>query len=213
MKALGGILLCWAVPLGMVAGLLLLNPALASVYSFTARDGTVNLSNIPEDSRYTVLITAPAVVQPAIATAGEASPPPLKIAQKVQYDKLVDKVARTYGLDSALLHAVISVESRYRSDAVSRRGALGLMQLMPRTARHYGVADPLDPLQNLHGGAKYLRYLLKTYNNDVSLALAAYNSGETAVAKYGNRIPPYRETKQYVPRVLGFYNKYRAEVL
>jgi soluble lytic murein transglycosylase-like protein len=249
MKTLGGILLCWAVPLAMVAGLLLLNPALASVYSYTASNGTVNLSNLPADSRYTVLVPTPAIVQPEIrpiaqpviatailpatlpaievailptpqpasATAAEpaakASPPPLRIAQKVRYDKLVEKVARTYGLDSALLHAVISVESRYRSDAVSRRGAVGLMQLMPRTAKHYGVADPLDPLQNLHGGAKYLRYLLKTYKNDVSLALAAYNSGETAVAKYGNQIPPYRETKQYVPRVLGFYNKYRAEVL
>ncbi|MDO8990579.1 MAG: lytic transglycosylase domain-containing protein [Sideroxyarcus sp.] len=246
MKALGGILLCWALPLAMVAGLLSLNPALASVYTYTMNNGTVNLSNVPVDNRYTVLVQTPAIVQPeirpitqpviaqpVIATAiqpttqaapqpaaamatepvAEATPPPLRIAQKVQYDKLVEKVARTYGLDSALLHAVISVESRYRSDAVSRRGAVGLMQLMPRTAKHYGVADPLDPLQNLHGGAKYLRYLLKTYNNDVSLALAAYNSGETAVAKYGNQIPPYRETKQYVPRVLGFYNKYRAEVL
>jgi len=122
-------------------------------------------------------------------------------------------VAKTYGLDSALLHAVISVESSYRSNAVSRKGAAGLMQLMPVLARHYGVANPLDPVQNLHGGAKHLRHLLKAYKNDVSLALAAYNSGETAVARHGKRIPPFRETTSYVPRVLGFYRKYRAEAL
>jgi soluble lytic murein transglycosylase-like protein len=75
------------------------------------------------------------------------------------------------------------------------------------------VADPLDPVQNLHGGARYLRHLLKRYDNDVSLALAAYNAGEAAVARHGRQIPPYRETSNYVPRVLGFYRKYRAESL
>jgi len=85
------------------------------------------------------------------------------------------------------------------------------MQLMPLITRHYGVSDPFDPVQNLHGGAKYLSHLMRAYDNDVSLALAAYNAGETAVAKYGNRIPPYRETVKYVPRVLGFYRKYQAK--
>ena len=124
---------------------------------------------------------------------------------------MVAEVARAYGLDSALLHAVISVESRYNPKAVSKRGASGLMQLMPVTAKHYGVADLLDPLQNLHGGAKYLRDMMNLFNSDVSLALAAYNAGETAVVRHGNHIPPFRETMNYVPRVLDFYREYRTD--
>ena len=93
---------------------------------------------------------------------------------------------------------------------MSKKGALGLMQLMPQTAKRYGVIDALDPLQNLDGGAHYLRDLLRMFNNDVSLALAAYNAGEQAVVKHGNRIPPYRETLHYVPQVLDFYQRYQA---
>lgn len=189
----------------LAAGLCLQQPARANIYGFTAGDGTVYLSNMQVDDRYQVVVRAP-----VDAVAAEVAP---LIAQKVQYDQIVAEVARIYGLDSALLHAVISVESSYRSNAVSGKGAVGLMQLMPVLARHYGVADPLDPVQNLHGGAKHLRHLLKRYNNDISLTLAAYNSGETAVAKHGRRIPPFRETTNYVPRVLGFYRKYRKGLL
>ena len=85
------------------------------------------------------------------------------------------------------------------------------MQLMPGTAKRYGVADPFDPVQNLNGGAKYLRDLLNMFSSDMSLALAAFNAGEGAVVKYGNRIPPYRETVRYVPRVLDYYRRYRAD--
>lgn len=209
MKPLRRIQIWSALTSALVTGLCLLHPALADIYAYTANDGTVNLSNVPADDRYTVVVRAPDVVPPRAAV--EALPP--TIAQKVHYDRIVNEVAKTYGLDSALLHAVISVESSYQSNAVSKKGAAGLMQLMPVLARHYGVADPLDPVQNLHGGAKHLRHLLKAYKNDVSLALAAYNSGETAVARHGKRIPPFRETTSYVPRVLGFYRKYRAEAL
>jgi soluble lytic murein transglycosylase-like protein len=209
MKPLRRVQLWSALTSVLVTGLCLLHPALADIYAYTANDGTVNLSNVPADDRYKIVVQAP-LVGPAPADTVEVLP---TIAQKAHYDRIVAEVAKTYGLDSALLHAVISVESRYRSDAVSRKGAAGLMQLMPVLARHYGVADPLDPVQNLHGGAKHLRHLLKAYKNDVSLALAAYNSGETAVARHGKRIPPFRETTSYVPRVLGFYRKYRAEAL
>ncbi len=184
-------------------------PVWADVYTYTANDGAVNLSNVRMDSRYSVLVSEPKEQLIAIPTT-DINKHPLNIANKILYDRIVDEVANTYGVESALLHAVISVESRYRPKAVSKKGAAGLMQLMPVIARRYGVADPLDPVQNLHGGAKYLRYLLKKYNNDRSLTLAAYNAGESAVAKYGNRIPPYRETTNYVPRVLGFYRKYQA---
>lgn len=209
MKPLRRIQLWSALTSVLVTGLCLLHPALADIYSYTASDGTVSLSNVPADDRYKIVVHAP-VIGPAPADTDVVPP---TIAQKAHYDRIVNEVAKTYGLDSALLHAVISVESSYRSNAVSRKGAAGLMQLMPVLARHYGVADPLDPVQNLHGGAKHLRHLLKAYKNDVSLALAAYNSGETAVARHGKRIPPFRETTSYVPRVLGFYRKYRAEAL
>jgi soluble lytic murein transglycosylase-like protein len=196
------------VPLSL-ASLLCLKPVWADVYAYTARDGGVNLSNVPMDSRYSVLVAEPK--EPAIAiAASDPGKQSLIITNKLLYDNMVTEVANTYGVESALLHAVISVESRYSPKAVSKKGAAGLMQLMPVIAKRYGVADPLDPVQNLHGGAKYLRDLLKKFNNDRSLALAAYNAGESAVAKYGNRIPPYRETTKYVPRVLGFYRKYRA---
>ncbi|HLY97340.1 MAG: lytic transglycosylase domain-containing protein [Sideroxydans sp.] len=186
-----------------------LQPVRADVYAYTANDGAVNLSNVPMDSRYAVLVAEPQE-QPAAPSATDPGRRSLIITNKVRYEKMVDEVASTYGVESALLHAVISVESRYSPKAVSRKGAAGLMQLMPMISKHYGVADPLDPVQNLHGGAKYLRDLLKKYNNDRSLALAAYNAGERAVAKYGNRIPPFRETTDYVPRVLGFYLKYQT---
>jgi hypothetical protein len=187
-----------------------LHPALANIYVYTAGDGSVNLSNVPADSRYALLVGAQNG-PPFAATAGDRGGLPPGIAGKAFYDVAVDEVARTYGVESALLHAVISVESRYSPRAVSKKGAAGLMQLMPVVTKHYGVADPLDPMQNLHGGAKYLRDLLKRYNNDTNLALAAYNAGQSAVTKYGNRIPPYRETMNYVPRVLGFYRRYQAD--
>jgi soluble lytic murein transglycosylase-like protein len=121
----------------------------------------------------------------------------------------VQEAARTYELEPALLHAVISVESGYNPKAKSRKGASGLMQLMPDTARRYGVADIFDPAQNVRAGARYLRDLLRMFNNDMKLALAAYNAGENAVIRHG-RIPPYQETVAYVPKVLAFYKKLGA---
>lgn len=198
-----------SVPLFFVFCLCLLRLVWANVYIYIAEDGAVNLSNMPVDGHYKVLVKEPDEVTAVPDGAGNLG----GMARKAQYDPLVREVARTYGLDSALLHAVISVESHYVPDAVSRKGAVGLMQLMPVTAKRYGVANALDPVQNLHGGAKCLRDLLKRFNNDVSLALAAYNAGENAVVKNGYRIPPYRETVAYVPKVLDYYRKYQTNLL
>jgi soluble lytic murein transglycosylase-like protein len=117
----------------------------------------------------------------------------------------VDKIARIYHLDPGLIDAVISVESAYDPGAVSNKGALGLMQLMPDTARRFDVSDPLDPVSNMHGGARYLRWLMDRFDNDLDLVLAAYNAGEGALAEHGNRIPPYEETRTYVARVRKLY--------
>lgn len=193
----------------LMLGCGLYRPGWADIYTYTADDGTVSLSNVPTDERYTVLIAAPE--QALAATPGfSVRKGKSNLARKAGFDQMVDEVSRTYGMESALLHAVISVESHYNPKAVSNKGAAGLMQLMPQTAKRYGVVDAFDPLQNLDGGAQYLRDLLRMFNNNVSLALAAYNAGEHAVMKHGNRIPPYRETLNYVPRVLDFYQRYRS---
>jgi len=128
----------------------------------------------------------------------------------LRYAEPVFAAARETNVDAALIHAVIHVESQYNPDARSPAGALGLMQLMPGTAKRYGVKNVFDPVQNIRGGAAYLRDLMVLYANDLKLVLAAYNAGEEAVARYGNRIPPYRETSAYVPRVLEQYRKLRA---
>jgi len=183
----------------------------ADIYAYTAENGAVTFSNVPTDSGFTVLIAAPAEAPVAVEPAATGEPVNRALALK-PYAPMVARIARDYGLDSALLHAVIAVESRYNPNAVSSAGAAGLMQLMPATAKHFGVADRFDPEQNMHGGARYLSYLLEKFDSDTSLALAAYNAGETAVFKYGRRIPPYRETTDYVKRVLEKYQTYRAEL-
>ncbi len=123
------------------------------------------------------------------------------------YDSHIEAAATESKVDAGLIRAVISVESGYNPHARSPKGAMGLMQLMPDTARKYGVTNVRDPGQNIHGGARYLKALMEMFGNDLKLVLAAYNAGEEAVIKYGRRIPPYAETAAYVPKVLSRYKK------
>jgi len=126
------------------------------------------------------------------------------------FDSLIEDSSRRYQLDPALVKAVVQAESNFNPSAVSAAGAQGLMQLMPGTAASLGVTDSLDPVQNVNGGARLLRDLLNRYDQNVSLALAAYNAGPGAVDKYGG-VPPYAETQRYVPRILNLYKTYRGE--
>ncbi len=121
----------------------------------------------------------------------------------------INRIARTIGVDPFLLHAVISAESAYRSHDISPAGAQGLMQLMPSTARRFGVKNPYHSGENIRGGATYLKWLLDTFNGNLRLALAAYNAGEGNVRKYGYKIPPFIETQTYVPKVMKYYRRYR----
>ncbi|WP_230390495.1 lytic transglycosylase domain-containing protein [Reinekea sp. G2M2-21] len=123
-------------------------------------------------------------------------------------DRHIKNAAYLYEIDSALIKAVIRQESAFKIDAKSRKGAMGLMQLMPDTAKQYKVSDILDPKQNIYAGTAHLRYLMRRYN-DLPLALAAYNAGEGAVRRY-NGIPPYPETQNYVRSVLNWYNEFRV---
>ncbi len=120
------------------------------------------------------------------------------------YDPVVRKVAKLHGIEPELIHAIIQAESNYESTAVSPKGARGLMQLMPATARAYGVSDYFDPEQNIEGGTKYLKDLIRLYEGKTSLVLAAYNAGQEAVKKYKG-IPPYPETRNYIKRIQAGY--------
>lgn len=125
-------------------------------------------------------------------------------ARLARYAPIVESNARKYNVPVELICGVILQESGGNARAVSHAGARGLMQLMPATARRFGVTDSFNPTQNIEGGTRYLRFLLDRFNGDLSLALAGYNSGEGNVEKYGNKIPPFAETRAYVPNVLGY---------
>jgi len=127
-------------------------------------------------------------------------------ANKSKFNDLIEQTALKHQVDAKLVHAVIQTESAYNSTAVSRAGAVGLMQLMPETARRFGVMDRNDPDQNVDGGTRYLKHLITLFDSNLELAIAAYNSGENAVMKYNNSIPPYSETQNYVKQVLALYN-------
>ena len=128
--------------------------------------------------------------------------------QRKIFEKTVRKIATTYQIPPNLLHAIIATESGYNADAVSKAGAVGLMQLMPATANRYGVKNRKDPIDSMKGGSQYLRHLLDLFDNDLILALAAYNAGENAVIKYGRTVPPYKETQNYIRKVLNYYDEY-----
>jgi soluble lytic murein transglycosylase len=125
-------------------------------------------------------------------------------------DRIINRVSRVFDIDSNLIRAIIKVESNFNTRAVSRAGAKGLMQLMPKTAYKMDVMDPFNPEENIFGGVKYFKYLLDRFDNNLEISLAAYNAGETAVLKYGG-IPKYRETRQYVKKVLKQYNHYKSK--
>ncbi len=126
------------------------------------------------------------------------------------YDRLIRQMGRVYGVDAALIKAVMHVESAFNPYATSRKGALGLMQLMPTTAQRYGAREAYDPVQNVRAAVKYLKDLIERYNNKTRLVLAAYNAGETAVEQYDG-VPPYQETRRYISKVLKYKRRYAAE--
>lgn len=177
----------------------------ADIYAFTDDAGVEHFSNMPADRRYALLMRTD-TDKPSVAAKARSA---RRGINGSLYAHEISHAASSLQLESALLHAVIAAESGYNSRAVSGKGAIGLMQLMPGTARRYGAVDPYDPAQNIRAGALYLRDLLALFDNDMRLALAAYNAGENNVIKYGNRIPPFRETTAYVPRVIAFYQEYR----
>ena len=133
-------------------------------------------------------------------------------AQSANVDELIETFSEKYNIDSDFIKAIIKQESGFNAKATSKKGAMGLMQLMPKTAESLGVVDAYNPSQNIEGGVKYLKSLLDKYDNNKEMALAAYNAGPGAVKKYGG-IPPYKETQNYVKAIMGTYNKVKESGL
>ena len=175
----------------------------ADIYSFVDSSGVTHFSNVPVDSRYRLLLATPPEERP--------EQPGKWLAKSADYDPLIERAARAAAVRPELVRAVIVVESAFNPRAVSKRGAQGLMQLKPSTARRYGVSNAFDPEQNITAGAHYLRDLLARFGNDLELTLAAYNAGEDAVERYGRSIPPFSETRHYVPAVMKVYRKLLAQ--
>ncbi len=171
-----------------------------TIYTYLDADGVRHYTDVPDNNRYRLLHLSPH----ELTQSGDHYDAML-IAKATRYDAIIEKAASSSAVESNLLRAVIVVESGFNSRAVSKRGAVGLMQLMPATASRFGVSDPFDPKENVHAGARYLRFLMDRFGHNVSLALAAYNAGEEAVDRNGGRIPPFSETLAYVPRVLKIY--------
>lgn len=180
--------------------------AQGAIFSFVDANGQLHLSNVEEDRRSGGPRTN-------AGTLGAAHPGPAAGARSKRepgFRAVIETAAARHGVDAALLQAVIAVESGFDPNAVSRRKASGLMQLTPETAVRYGVANVFDPADNVRAGAQFLAHLLKRFDNNLELALAAYNAGEGAVLQHGRRIPPFRETIAYVPRVMAAYRRYRS---
>ena len=194
----------------LIATLLAASAAAAhsQIYTYVDADGLRHYTDVPDNNRYRLLI-----LSPRARTASGDRYDAMLLAKAGRYDSIIEKAATAASVEPNLLRAVIVVESGFNSRAVSRRGAMGLMQLMPATATRFGVSNPYDPLQNVHAGARYLKFLIDRFGQDVRLALAAYNAGEDAVDRNGGQIPPFSETMAYVPRVLKIYQMLRNQQL
>jgi soluble lytic murein transglycosylase-like protein len=185
------------VPLIMI--LAFISPASADIYKYVDAEGVIHLTNVPTQTgvKYTLIMREKRVLLDK------------KLGENIsQYDELIMKASGKYNVEPALVKAIIKAESNFNHRAVSRKGAKGLMQLMPATASYLQVRDSFHPENNIEGGVKYVRYLLNFFNGNLPLALAAYNAGENAVLRYGG-IPPYRETQTYVRRVLSYLDRFK----
>ena len=187
--------------------LLVQQPVMADIYKYVDKHGRVILTDKPRNDKYKLLVKTWKGWEEKKSNIDYD-----KFSQnQKKYSSTISYYAGRYGLPKSLLHAVITAESAYDPNAISRAGAVGLMQLMPETARRYGVNNRRNPSSNVNGGSRYLRDLLKMFNNNLVLALAAYNAGEGAVKRHGNQVPPYKETQNYVKKVIDYYREYRKE--
>ncbi|WP_298271224.1 lytic transglycosylase domain-containing protein [Geobacter sp.] len=198
-----GTAIVWLALLGAVAWRI--PSATADIYRYEDSDGVVHFTDAPTDGRFKVFmrdIKKDRKLRTTFKLAGCARNPE-------EFEPIINQCALEYGVDKSLVKAVIHAESGYNPNALSRKGASGLMQLMPQTARDLKVSNSFDPRENIRGGVRYLRFLLDTFKGDVTMALAAYNAGLSKVAQYGG-VPPYQETRTYVDKVLSYRKAYQT---
>ncbi|ABQ26664.1 Lytic transglycosylase, catalytic [Geotalea uraniireducens Rf4] len=176
----------------------------ADIYKYEDEEGVLHFTDAPTDKRFKVFmrdLKKDRKLRTTFRLAGCARNPE-------EFEPIINACALEYGVDKSLVKAVIHAESGYNPTAVSPKGARGLMQLMPKTAQDLKVTNSLDPAENIRGGVRYLKFLLNTFKGDEALALAAYNSGLSKVAKFGG-VPPYEETRNYVAKVLNYKKNYK----
>jgi len=170
-------------------------PSYGGIYRYIDENGDYHFTNCPRDTRYQLYIR-----EEGDSVSSTIDPD--------QYDHMIEKCSAQYGVDSALVKAIIRAESGFNSNAVSHRGAKGLMQLMPQTAEQWSVIDVFDPKENIEGGVRHLKHLLDTFGDNLTLSIAAYNAGKNAVMQ-NHSIPPYDETRNFVMEVLRYYESYK----
>lgn len=188
------VLLCAALLVALLG-----TPGRADIYVKQLPDGSLNFSNCPLGSGWNVYMK-----EKRKPKARQYARGPSRSYRRSEWDGLITDIAVGHGVDPVLVRGIIEVESGFEPNALSPKGAMGLMQLMPDTASDLGVDDPWDPAQNIKGGTKYISWLLKKYNGNLEKALAAYNAGPNAVDSY-NGIPPFQETQDYVRTIIGRY--------
>jgi soluble lytic murein transglycosylase-like protein len=186
--------------LSFFAGLWLTPPGAADVYVYKDKQGVLTFTNVPTHQGFR------RVIREGYASASSLG------SSANSYEDLIRSASDRHSVDPDLIRAVIKVESDFDSSARSNKGAMGLMQLMPETARLHNVVDLYNPSANIDGGVRHLKLLLGRYQGDLELSLAAYNAGIKAVEKHGG-IPPFAETREYVRRVLSYYQSYRGDTL
>jgi soluble lytic murein transglycosylase-like protein len=183
---------------------LLAGPSYAGIYRWVDERGVIHFTNCPRDPQFKLYIR-----ESKDDVGGEENRVSTQsVRDQTQFDSLIQESSRKHNVDFALVKAIIKAESGFNPLAVSRKGAKGLMQLMPETAQRMNVANIFNPGENIDGGVRYFRHLLSLFDNDLRLSLAAYNAGENVVSEF-RTIPPYRETIDYVRKVLNYYQSYR----
>jgi soluble lytic murein transglycosylase len=180
---------------GLFLALCCSSPARADIYKWVDKEGVMHFTNVKSDGRYRLYIR----------TSRKSSTTYIR-----DYEGIIAQASKRFGLEPSLIKAVIKAESNFDDSAVSHKGAQGLMQLMPHTASDLNVQDPFDPAENIFGGTEYLSRMMRRFNNDKKLAVAAYNAGPEAVDNHKG-IPPYAETQNFVRRVMGYYQQYSSK--
>ena len=198
--------LMWLNGLFVFACLLGSQSLLAEVYKFTDKDGIVHYTNVRPANQKVVTFSFPCYASDSTCNQLDWEKIPLN---RGAFNEEIEAAAEVFSVDGALIRAIIHAESAYQPDALSPKGAQGLMQLMPATQEELQVVDVFDPLSNIEGGTLYLSQLLEQFDQNVELAAAAYNAGPGAVLQYDG-VPPYKETREYVRRVKILYRRYRS---